>query len=250
MKRRFILLGLVAAFAPLHTARAQQTTYVVDHYRSLVWWQLDPHFGHLWATSCPNDPSWMPGEGHSQGYNTHVKNKPKIRTTKEAAGVYPLFPRDTVRANCKGTVSGTFTTSDAKRFSQLKGMVQVSMDSVINGSDARDLFAHKYIYSAAKYPTTTFTVDSLTNINFVGDTVNAVAVGTWVFRGVESPTRVQVQGVRDPSGLRVRGLWAFPAKDLTQKYGISRTALTMGVGAKLWDTVFMGLDFILIERKQ
>ncbi|HUP90344.1 MAG TPA: YceI family protein [Longimicrobiales bacterium] len=249
MKRLLLLLALVAAFAPLRTAKAQQTNYVIDQKRSLVWWQLDPHFGHLWATTCPYDPSWMPGEGHSAGYNTHVRNKPRIRMTNESAGIFPLFPRDSVRAVCRSAVSGSFSTSGA-RYAGLKGMVQVTMDSITNGADHRDLFAKKYIYSSAKYPSMSFTVDSLSNVNFVGDTVNAIAVGTFVFRGVEKATRVQLQGVRDPSGLRVRGLWAMPASELTHRFMISKTVLSMGVGAKLWDTVFMGFDFVLVERRQ
>lgn len=248
MKRSILFFAVLAAVVPVKQAAAQQTNYVIDHYRSSVWWQLDPHFGHLWATSCPNDPSWQPGEGHSSGYVVTKKGNQKIKYTNESAGVFPLFPRDTVRANCRGTVSGTFSASDAKRFAGMKGNVIVVMDSITNGSDSRDLFARKYIYSSAKYPTTQFTVDSLSDVRISNDTVTAVAVGTFLLRGIAKPTRVQVQGVRDPSGLRVRGLWAMPAKELVQRYQVSKTALSMGVGAKLWDTLFMGFDLILVER--
>lgn len=128
------------------------------------------------------------------------------------------------------------------------GSVTAQMDSIVNGSDIRDAFAKKYIYSSAKYPTVKFTVDSLTAVNMSGDTVNAIAVGTFEFRGVQKPTRVQVHGTTEASGLRVRGLWAMPAKELQQRYDVSRVVLTMGVGSKLWDTLFMGFDLILVQQ--
>jgi hypothetical protein len=237
------LLGLLIA-QPLF---AQAGSFRIDPARSLVWWQLDPHFGHLWATTCPSDPSWQPGEGHSGQYAINYKSRPKYKLTKESESRLPLFPRDTVRANCRRAVTGSFTSADAKRFSQMKGSVTVLIDSITNGSDARDKFADKYVYSSAKYPTLRFVVDSLTSVAMSGDTVHAVAVGTFTMRGVDKPTRVQVTGVREPSGLRVRGTFAMPAKELQERYDVSKVALGLGVGLKLWDTLFMGIDLVLIE---
>jgi hypothetical protein len=249
MKRRMLLFAVLAVVASWNAAFAQQASFSLDQKRSLVWWQLDPHFGHLWATTCPSDPSWTAGEGNSGRFGGDKKKNAKIKVTNMSAGEFPLFPRDTVRANCRPSVRGSFTTSDVKRFSQLKGSVEVEIDSITNGSDARDLFAKKYIYSSAKYPKVKFTVDSLTNVRVSGDTVNAIAVGTFELRGVQKPTRVQVQGINEPSGLRVRGLFAMPAKELQERYSISRAVLSMGVGAKLWDTLFMGIDLILVQQE-
>ena len=246
--KRVLLLVLMLAGLAAPAVYAQQTTYKVDEKRSLVWWQLDPHFGHLWATTCPNDPSWQPGEGHSGRFGVNFKKRPKVKTTNVSAGAFPLFPRDTVRANCRTAVRGSFSTQDVKRFAEMKGIVIATMDSITNGSDSRDLFAKKYIYSSAVYPTVKFTVDSLTNVRISGDTINAVAVGTFELRGVGSHTRVQVQGVNEPEGLRVRGLWAMAAKELQDRYSISRAVLSMGVGAKLWETLYMGFDLILTPQ--
>jgi hypothetical protein len=248
MNRRLLLFCLLAVAIPFQRASAQQTNYVLDTKRSLVWWQLDPHFGHLWATSCPNDPSWQPGEGHSGRFKIDYKKRPEVKLVNSSAGVFPLFPRDTVRANCRTAVTGSFTTQDATRFSQMKGAVVVQVDSITNGSDARDLMARKMIFSSAKHPEMRFTIDSLTSIQMSGDTINAVAVGIFELRGIQKPTRVAVQGVQEPSGLRVRGLWAMPAKELQQKFDVSKAVLSMGVGAKLWDTLFMGFDLILTKR--
>lgn len=247
--RRLWLLGMLAGVWWGGPAAAQSATYTIDVARSLVWWQLDPHYGHLWATTCPKDPSWQPGEGHSAGYYINYKSRPKIRTTKESETRVPLFPRDTVRANCRRAVSGSFATADVRRFQSMKGRVTVVPDSITNGSDSRDKFADKYVYGAAKYPTITFTMDSVTAVHISGDTVNAVAVGTFVLRDVEKPTRVQVQGIREGSTMRVRGMFAMPARELRDGYGVSPIALGVGVGLKLWDTLFMGFDLILNEQK-
>jgi hypothetical protein len=135
--------------------------------------------------------------------------------------------------------------SDAK-YSNAKGAVRFYADSLETGADFRNGFSKKYVFKSAVYPTVDFTVDSLTSVSFTGDTVNAVAVGNFVFRGVTKPTRVQVRGVPDAAGLRVRGTFAMPAKDLEERYDVSSTAMGMGVGMKVWDTLFMGFDFILV----
>ena len=245
--RLLVLIAMAATTWPA-PASGQSASYSIDGTRSLVWWQIDPHFGHLWATTCPKDPSWQPGEGHSGRYSINYKSRPKYRLTKESEIRVPLFPRDTVRANCGRAVSGTFATSDVRRFAGFKGAIRVLSDSIINGSDVRDNFAYKYIYSTAKYPTINFVIDSVTSVAFSGDTVNAIAVGTFTFRGVEKLSRVQVQGVREGDAMRVRGMFAMPATELRERYNLPRIALGLGLGMKLWDTLFMGFDLILREQ--
>jgi hypothetical protein len=240
-----MLTALVFA-AAAGAASAQTRTYVVDEARSLVWWQLDPHFGHLWATTCPNDPSWQPGEGHSGRFAINYKTRPKYKLTKESETRLPLFPRDTVRANCRRAVSGSLGTPGSN-FTGMKGMITVRADSMTNGSDSRDRFADKYVYYSAKHPFFKFTMDSLVSVAASGDTVNAIAVGTFEMRGVDKPIRVQVMGVRERSGLRVRGMFAMPASELRERYKVPPIALGLGVGLKLWETLFMGFDLILTE---
>ncbi len=245
---RIWALGLMMGLAGLDSAQAQSATYTIDATRSLAWWQIDPHFGHLWATTCPRDRSWQPGEGHSGRYTINYKSRPKYRLTKEAESRVPLFPRDTVRANCGRAVKGSFTVADASRLASLKGSVAVMADSIVNGSDVRDNFAYKYIYATAKHPTINFVIDSVTSVAVAGDTVNAIAVGTFSFRGVDKPTRVQVQGIREGRVMRVRGMFAMPATELRERYNLPKIALGLGLGMKLWDTLFMGFDLILNEQ--
>ncbi len=245
---RTCLWALVGTIGALESAQAQATTYSIDQTRSLVWWQIDPHFGHLWATTCPKDRSWQPGEGHSGEYTINYKSRPKTKLTKESETRIPLFPRDTVRANCRRAVSGTFSTTDARRFASLEGTVAVLSDSIVNGSNMRDNFAYRYIYRTAKYPTITFAVDSVTSVTVIRDTVNLIAAGTFSFRGVERATRVQMQGIREGNTTRVRGMFAMPAVELRERYSMPPIALGLGLGMKLWDTVFMGFDLIMNEQ--
>lgn len=239
-------LGVFALFLCAQPVAAQTSTFTLDRERSLVWWQIDPHFGHLWASSCPKDPSWQPGEGHSAGYYLNYAARPKISTNNENEIKIPLFPRRTVRPNCRRAVVGNFT-ANAANWSNFRGTITIFPDSIETGANHRDAFASKYVYSTNKYPTIQFTVDSLTAITVSGDTVNAVAVGTFHLRGINKPTRVQVKGVREPSGMRVRGMFAMGAMELRDVYGVSSYAMGAGVGLKLWDTLFMGFDFIVTQ---
>ena len=239
------LVAMAAIFMWQQPAAAQPRTYTIDNTRSLVWWQIDPHIGHLWASSCPADPSWQPGEGHSAGYYINYATRPEIRTTHEAEKRIPLFPRRTVRPNCRRAVSGSFQTSAT--LTTGTGKISVLPDSIETGADARNIFANKYVYGTSNHPTIDFTVDSLTSVVLTGDTVTAIAVGNFHFRGVVKPTRVQLKGVKDASGMRVRGMFAMPASELESRYNVSSTALGMGVGLKLWNTLFMGFDLIFKE---
>ena len=241
------LFGLVASILWLQPVSAQtSTTYTVDQDRSLAWWQIDPHYGHLWASTCPDDPSWQPGEGHSPGYYINYATRPKIKTTKVAEKKIPLFPRRTVRPNCRHAVSGSVTTTDASALANVKGMIVMLSDSLETGADHRNAFSRKYVFNGAAYPAVKFTIDSISGVTAAGDTTSAVAIGIFELRGVRHPTRVQITSVKTPQGLRVRGMFAMPAAELEHTYGVSKVAMGGGVGLSLWDTLFMGFDLIMV----
>jgi hypothetical protein len=245
-RRSWLMLAMVVLVWP-NSLKAQTAAYTLDLDRSSAWWQIDPHFGHLWASTCPLDPSWQPGEGHSAGYYINYATRPKIATTHENEKKIPLFPRKTVRPNCRHAVKGAFTVTDTVGYKGTKGYVILLADSLETGADHRNAFAHKYVYDAVVFPEIRFTVDSLSAVQVSGDTINAVAVGTFEFRGVTKATRVQIVGNRDKSGLRIRGTFAMPAADMERNYGVSKYAMGAGVGLKLWDTLFMGIDVILVR---
>src|SRR5688572_32909464 len=56
---------------------ARASNWVVEPTSSSAWWQMNPHFGHLWATTCPADPNWSAGEGNSGGYAPQLEKGEK-----------------------------------------------------------------------------------------------------------------------------------------------------------------------------
>src|SRR5882672_8525183 len=61
MTRYTLLIGCLLLTGP--AAAHAQMRWVVDSRSSLAWWQVSPNLNHLWATTCPGDSSWRPGEG-------------------------------------------------------------------------------------------------------------------------------------------------------------------------------------------
>ena len=73
-----------------HDAQAQ-SRWTADKRASLAWWQINPHLNHLWATTCPEEPSWRPGEGRSGGWVIDPRgNKYRFgqQTIEESGYVY------------------------------------------------------------------------------------------------------------------------------------------------------------------
>src|SRR6266478_10196110 len=91
---------LVAAFVGLVTAVAAlsaQTHWTIDPRTSLAWWQVSPHLNHLWATTCPEEPSWRPGEGRSSGWKAEVDVPGGTGNVDDTVDV-PIHPRHKVRS--------------------------------------------------------------------------------------------------------------------------------------------------------
>src|SRR5437867_3402788 len=91
--RTLVLLAGVAAVAAVNL-RAQ-TRLTVDPKASLAWWQMSPHLNHLWATTCPEEPTWRPGEGRSAGWIIDQAVKTKSKTGFQNVGDtinVPLYP--------------------------------------------------------------------------------------------------------------------------------------------------------------
>src|SRR6266853_2667034 len=84
-------LGLLTVVAAAHA----QVRWTIDPKTSIAWWQMSPNLNHLWATTCPGDPSWRPGEGRSSGWNINPKLKlPRTGYANVDDTVHvPLFPR-------------------------------------------------------------------------------------------------------------------------------------------------------------
>src|SRR5690606_3438704 len=235
----FVPLLLVPA-----NAAAQEVVWVVDARSSLAWWQIDPHYNHLWATTCPDDPSWQAGEGRSPGYYAEYLRRVDAADAGISDPRVPLYPRRAVRPLCREAVSGAVAVSDSTDLRTARGEITVLADSLVTGLDMRDAFARKAVFQSRTYPHIRFQIDSLTAVQ-PGETTEAIAVGTFELHGVRTPMTAEVALTRVPEGVRVQARFSVPARELTRTYDMSAAALGMGVVMGRWETVHMGVDLVL-----
>jgi hypothetical protein len=235
-----ILLGPGAG-----VARAQTVRLTVDPVLSLAWWQVNPHLGHLWATTCPADPSWRPGEGISVPARGYVRpahmSQSSARTSDERI---PLYPRRAVRPLCAESVSGEITAGDTTHWRNLRGFVSVRGENFVSGLDMRDRFARTSVLETQKYPEIRFRIDSLTSV-VPGDTIRAMAMGVFSLHGVDEPMTVPVTAWSEAGGLRVQAKFDMPAEDLIDKYHLPKWGVGIGVTAGVWYKLHMGIDVVL-----
>jgi hypothetical protein len=222
----------------------QAARWVVEQRGSLVWWQIDPHLGHLWATTCPDDPSWQPGEGHSPNYYINWSERRRIALNDAPDERIPLFPRRTVRFLCREAVRGVLTVTRPDSWEGAGGTISVAVDSLVTGLDLRDRFARNKVFETTRYPDMRFTIHEIRDVQ-PGDTVQAVVHGRFELHGVTVPIDVPVKVWQEGELLRVVGSFAIPARDLTNVYGMSEFALGMGVKMRVWRTIYAGMDLVL-----
>jgi hypothetical protein len=234
--------ALLAA-APL-ADQAGPDRWVVEPKTSLGWWQVDPHYEHLWATTCPADPSWQPGEGRDPGQYTDYTTRPQTLPAGRVDPRVPLFPRYRVRPLCREAVRGEITVDDTTRWHGVRGTITLIADSLFTGLKMRDIYARRAVLETVRYPEITFAIDSLVEVQR-GDTIPAVAVGTFSVHGVTRSMRAPAVVWREPAGLRVQARFSVPASALTDEFQMSKWALGMGVVLKRWKTLHMGVDLIL-----
>lgn len=243
MSRYMLLLGFIVLAAP-GAARAQGR-WSVDSKSSLAWWQVSPNLNHLWATTCPGDSSWRPGEGRSSGW--YINPRLKLPKTGYAAvddTVHvPLFPRSTVYPLCVEAVRGEITTPDTLHWRGVRGTIAVKGDALITGEMMRDVLMHQ-VMQTSSFPEIVFTVDSVTSPRQDGDTLRGTAVGTLTVRGIATPTTAQLRVFHDAGGMRVLSKIRMPATALLELTPRIHT-LGLGVSTNIWHDLFMGTDIVL-----
>lgn len=243
--RRTVLAAVVGAGLS-SAAAAQQTRFTIDPRASLAWWEMNPNLSHLWATTCPEDPSWQPGEGRSIGYAVDYLRRNAASPTKMSDTTrIPLYPRRVVRSLCTPAVSGEVTMVDMTTLSGTRGEIVIRAEHLKTGLDARDSYARHAIYDTDKYPTIRFQIDSVVGVRRAGDTTRANVVGSLEVRGVRTPLVIPVRATPVGGGTRVQGQVHVPAADLVAKYGISPYALGLSVGLHVWKQLWMGVDVVL-----
>lgn len=242
-----LLMSVTITCGVVASLHAQSTRWTIDTRASLAWWQVDPHYEHLWATTCPADSSWQAGEGRDPGLYVNYKTRPKTVAAGRSDPRVPLFPRTIVKDNCRRAVRGEVMAADVRAWRGIRGVVRVLADSLFTGFGLRDKFGRNVVLETDEYPEIVFTIDSLTDVQ-PGDTIRAVAVGTLELHGVQQATRAPITAWRERGGLRVKGQFSIPALALTQHFKMSIVALGMGVGMRRWKTVHMGVDVLLREN--
>jgi len=205
---------------------------------------INPHYNHLWATTCPNDPSWQPGEGRDEGWEVDYSTRPVLRDADHNDPRVPLFPCKRVRPLCAQAVSGQLVVQDSLRSIGASATVAVMLDSLVTGYRLRDAYARRAVLETKQHPVFELKVDSLTGVRGT-DTIQASVEGTLRLRGVTRPVRFPVVGWREAGGLRVQGQLSFPAHELVDTYGMSSWALGLGVALRRWRTVHVGADLLL-----
>jgi hypothetical protein len=243
-------IAALLVFAPLlfaTTATAQTVRYSAEPRASLAWWQVDPHFGHLWATTCPQDPSWQPGEGRSPQYYIDYMRRHDIKESGGKDTRIPLYPRKRIRYVCKPAVAAVVELRDTSDLASLiSAHVSVMADSLLTGLDMRDAYARRKVLETRNYPAIRFEVDSLTQV-IRGDTLKATAVGTFEARSVRVPMKSPVKVWREGGGIRVQSHFTIPARDLIDVFNVSALALGMGVRMMEWNELHMGVDMLLLK---
>lgn len=240
-----IAIPIVAGSAPA------QTRLTVDGPTSLAWWQIDPNYGHLWASTCPDDPNWQAGEGRTPGARVDFKTRKKhvASASKSRLRAVPMYPRLEVHAVCRLAVRGGVLTADTVSWSGMRGEVIVLPDSLDTGLEMRSLYARKAIFETHKFREIRFVLDRFdldTQANVQrSDTIRGTAHGTLQLHGIHTPIASQVKAWRVPEGLRVQTFYEFPAEQLADVYKMSKIALEMGTSLGRWNTVYMGVDMIL-----
>src|SRR5712691_12537271 len=160
MSRCTLLLGCLLLTVP--AATHAQTRWTVDTRTSLAWWQMSPNLGHLWATTCPGDSSWRPGEGRSSGWT--ISKNLKMPATGDASvddTVHvPLFPRHQVNPSCVEAVRGEVVAPDTVHWRGTLGTVLVNGEAFVTGERMRDLLMHQ-VMQTSQFPDVAFTLDSL-----------------------------------------------------------------------------------------
>lgn len=247
-----ILAALLAGGAVAGPATAQEAsvTWAIQPETSVAWWQIDPHYAHLWATTCPRDPSWQAGEGRDpEAPMSEVGRRDVTPHAKpEDPDRIPLYPRQEVRAVCRRAVSGTVTVRDTAAWSGVTATVEVLADSLYTGLGIRDTYARRKVLETHDYPTITFRVDSIADVRR-GDTLRARAIGSLTLHGVTRPMEADLTSwIEGGSARRVRAQFQFPARELTDVYEMSRWALGLGVVLGRWEAAHAGVDLILREE--
>lgn len=243
-----VMVTLLGTAAGPAAAQTRAGRWVVDAKASLAWWQVNPHMAHLWGTTCPQEPSWRPGEGRSAGWfidrSLTATFKHGFAAVDDTANI-PLYPRYRVRPLCTEAIDGEVKVKDIQNWTGITGWFTIDPNKLVTGEDRRDAYAHSVVFETQLYPEIRYQIDSVVNIEQRGDTLLGDAMGVLTVRKNPYPVSVKLIVTREAGGMRVRGKSFLPVQHLTTTFGISSTAFGLGVEQRVWKQLFMGVDLLL-----
>ena len=253
--RSLAALLLAAGLLAIAAARvhAQRADWTPDPKSSLAWWQINPHMNHLWASTCPQEPSWRPGEGRSGGWTITQAFRPPKQGDAAVSDttIIPLYPRRRARSVCTPAVTGRVQVADTTNWTGVTGWISVKSRDLNGGDNSRDTYTKQSVHEVNQFPDIRFQIDSVVRVVRGGrDTVRATAVGSFTYRGVTQPMTASIRTYADETGRRVHGKFHFPALDLIKVYGVSGFVLGMGVATRIWYDVWAGVDLVLRPTDQ
>jgi len=255
--RAFAQHLVAAALLPLlwAVAGAQAPAgWAVVPKASLAWWQVDPHMNHLWATTCPAEPSWQPGEGRSSGWGVVSRPDPEIDKWSGLSDTIhvPVYPRRTAWPVCVEAVQGHFFVPDTATGRGVHGQVTISPAALVTGEKQRDAWARDAVLQTAQYPEIRFAIDSFVDVARQSDTIRGTAVGVLALHGREKPASAAVKAYWDAeaAGFRVLARVRVPARTLVDDFWpgcMVRRGCVFGLGVamNIWKTMFFGADLLL-----
>ena len=243
---RRVLAAVLLCLLTTQIDAPAQSRWTVDSKASLAWWQMSPNLNHLWATTCPEEPSWRPGEGRSAGWNVSGLGTSRFGYAAIADTVnVPLYPRWEARALCTEAVRGYITVADPVRWRGVRGVVVVKAEALVSGNDERDAYTRGAILQTNRYPEIRFALDSVVDVTREADTLRGTAVGVFTLHDVARSITAPVKAWPESGGLRVLAKFRIDADSLVPVYGLSKYALGLGVGVKIWQILFPGVDLLL-----
>jgi polyisoprenoid-binding protein YceI len=241
--------AVLASLCIALTGAQAQARWTIDPRTSLAWWQVSPHLNHLWATTCPEEPSWRPGQGRSSGWSmaTAVQNASRTGYQNVPDTVHvPLYPRSEIHRVCPAdAVTGQLVLPDTVTWRGAHGEVAVKAEALTTGEDMRDVYARNAILGVFLYPVIRFELDSLVHVTRHGDTLRGTAMGALTIRRTTNPVSAAVTAFPVGDSTRVLAKIRMPARALVSEWNISKHALGLGVGTNIWKDFFMGVDLMV-----
>lgn len=239
---RWGIAGLAAGLLVTGVDAQAQVRWTVDAKSSLAWWQMNPHMNHLWATTCPQEPSWRPGDERSASW--FMSRMLRAPSALDSVNV-PLYPRYQARDVCAEAVSGEVVAPDTVAWRGVRGEISVQANLLFSGHNQRDAYAREKVLEIQRFPEIRFAIDSVDGFTRQADTLLGTVIGVFSLRGVSKPMVAAVRMWPEAGGLRVQGKFRMPAQAMVEEYGVSSFALGLGVGVRVWQDLFMGVDLLM-----